>query len=272
MGFISSNLLKLFISIGILLGFGQGKAWSSDDSLIKRIPLEERLILDDLFQLLFSNGDFAYTFLGIKPMCMISYTMQYIRKFPENDRFCRETRQAKKGLDVWKKYQHLFSMGNLKLLIQESYKCEGHFSFILLNLNQCKSVIEKHLSVFQNHFGEKLSTNQILDLLSQGLYFQGEKIDHATLGILLGYPEKDVFAFIDQHTNRRNAGEKSALKPCLLVKNKNPLSPIKPSFFMSKRSQDELDMIKLEYSSGLRELIQIYYSEDFLQKMRMSRS
>jgi len=69
--------------------------------ILKTMPKEDQQTLKDLFQLLFSSGDFAYTFLDVKPMCQISYTMQYIRNFPENERCSRETHLARKGFEVW---------------------------------------------------------------------------------------------------------------------------------------------------------------------------
>ncbi len=256
--------LGVFIAIS---NFGYSYENSPSSLIIKNIPFDDKCVLIELFQLLFSNGDFAYAFLGIKPMCKISYTMQYIRKFPENERFSRETYLARKGLKIWKKYQHLFAMGNIQFLTEESDQYEGCFSFILINPEKCLRIIERHLSLFQNYYGEKIPADELVKWLCRGSYFKEGKIDHQVLGLLLGYPEKDVLTFNDQLKNLKSSKNKDSLRPCYLAVRQNPLTPIRAPYFMTNRKEIDLKDLKSEYAAKKQELITFYYSDDFLEKI-----
>ena len=261
--FIQNWFILLIIAISSIGYCNKG----ANNSPITNIPVEDKAILTDLFQLLFSSGDFAYTFLDVKPMCQISYTMQYIRNFPENERFSRETHLARKGFEVWEKYQHLFPMKNLKFLLEESDQCEGHFAFILINPKKCLSIIEQHLSLVQKYYGQELPAEKLLERLCQGDYFQDGKNDATILGLLLGYPEKDVLVFNDQLEKLRSSKNKSSLRPCHLALRKNPLTPIRAPFFMTNKHEIELKEIKYEYAIKNHKLVEFYYSDDFLEKI-----
>lgn len=226
---------------------------------LKTISVEERKDLEDLFYLLFKQGDFAYAFFGIKPMCRIDYTMQYVNSAPHNESFTRETYLARKGFDIWAKHQHFFPMKNTCLRLHQSDKYGGHFSFVLINPHQCLSVIKKHLTLFQKHYGQELNPEGFLELLSKGEFFQEGKADPTILGLLLGYPKKDVFAF--------NKRPKKKLTPCPLSLHRNPLTPIKASYFMTDRNEEELKDIKTEYALKKTDLVDFYYSPDFLEKV-----
>lgn len=231
------------------------------------MPKEDQQILKDLFYLLFRHGDFAYAFFGIKPMCSIDYTMQYIQSFSDNEKFTRETHLARKGFEVWKRYQPLFPMKNIQFLLKESDQCEGHFAFILINPKKCLPIIEQHLSLFQKYYGQELSTEELLERLCQGTYFQEGKNDTTVLGLLLGYPEKDVLAFSEQLEKLRLSQNKSSLRPCHLALRKNPLTPIRTPYFMTNRNEAELEGIKSDYEIKKQELVEFYYSNDFLEKI-----
>lgn len=236
-------------------------------SVLETIPEEDQQTLKDLFHLLFRHGDFSYAFFGIKPMCSIDYTMQYIKTVSNNEAFTRETHLARKGFEVWKKYQHLFPMKDIRFLLQESDQCGGHFAFVLINPQKCLSIIEHHLHLFQNYYGEKLPADELLKCLCQGTYFKEGKIDHAVFGLLLGYPEKDVVAFSNQLEKSRSSKNKNSLRPCHLALSRNPLTPIRSSFFMTNRNEADLKDLKSEYAEKKRELVKFYYSDDFLGKI-----
>lgn len=262
------RLAQLFFKLLFFTAISlKGNCSNKIPTILKIIPKEDQQILKDLFHLLFRHGDFAYAFLGIKPMSSIDYTMQYIRKFPENESFIRETHLARKGFQVWKKYQELLPMQDLVLLVEESDQYEGHFAFILINPQKCLPIIEQHLSQFQNYYGQKLSANELLKCLCQGSFFQKGKMDPIVFGLLLGYPEKDVLAFSNQLKKVYSTKNENSLRPCYLASSKNPLSPIRTPFFMTNRNEAELEDIKSEYSIKKKELINIYYSDDFLENI-----
>jgi hypothetical protein len=236
----------------------------SDDyhkKLWRTIPRKDLQIIEDLLFLLFKHGDFSYTFFGIKPMCSIDYTLGYIKNFPENKIFVRETHQALKGFEVIKKYQHLFKKHSLQLLLRETKKCGGHFAFVLINRKKCLLIIEKHLDLFQKYYGKKHSPKKLLECLCQGKFFKDNKIDPIIFGLLLGYPEKDVHTFANQSSKK----EKKTLRPFHLTSSTNPFTPIRSSFFMTNRTNKELKDIQLEYAREKKAIVELYYSPEFLE-------
>lgn len=242
---------------------GHCNDYSKVDSTLKTIPNEDQQIIKDLFYLLFGYGDFAYVFFDIKPMCSIDYTMEYIQNVPGNERFIRETHLARKGFDVWKKYQNLFPMNELKIQLHESNRFGGHFSFALINPKKCSSIIKEHLTLFQNYCGKELSAEEILELIYQGVYFQEDKNDATILGLLFGYPEKDVLVF--SNYLKDSSKNKTPLRPCRLAWCKNPITPVNTPYFMTNRNETELTDIKNEYAHKKPEIVKFYYSEDFLK-------
>ena len=112
-----------------------------------------------------------------------------------------------------------------------------------------------------------MSAEELLELLCQGAYFQEGKNDTTVLGLLLGYPEKDVVAFSSQFEGANSSKKNNPLRPCPLALSKNPLTPIRTPYFMTDRNEIDLKEIKLEYAMKKRDLVELYYSEDFLGKL-----
>ena len=254
-------------------------------SFLKTIPREDRKAIEDLFYLLFSYGDFAYTFFGIKPMCTIDYTMQYAQYVSRNEKFTRETYLARKGFDIWAKYEHLFPMLTLRMQLKESDQFGEYFSFILINKDQCLQIISKHITLVQKYYGQELNSEKFLEILCEGRFFQEHKIDTTILGLLLGYPEEDVLTFSKTITldglfsnllcatptpsfqvlkNSKSLWNKKQQKPCYLGLRKNALTPIKTPYFMSNREDKDLKEIKTQYASQKKNLVDFYYSNEFL--------
>lgn len=301
--------LAKFLSLLLLAisSFGYCENISPVFPILNIIPKEDKEVLDDLFHLLFANGDFAYTFSGLKSMCSIDYTMYYARNISLNEKFTRETYLARKGFDTWKKYQHFFSMQGLRLYLEESNDYNEHFAFILINPDQCLQIIKKYINLFEKYYEEKFTPQQYLDLLCNGSFFQKGKNDPIILGLLLGYPEEDVAIFnqkimldktlsslpydtqnkkftssltfstqelgnfLESKKNEISSIQlekiKKELKPCSLSLNKNPLKPITTPYFMSNRTEGELKEIKSKYEVRKADLIEFYYSPDFLEKI-----
>lgn len=271
-----------------------------------QISKEDKDVIEDLFYLLFSNADFAYTLLGVKPMCDISYTMHYAQSISSNDRYIRETFLARKGFNTWQKYQQLFPMKKLRLVLRSSNKFGERVSFILINPSLCLPIIEKHLYLFQKYYGFKLSVEQILKLICEDKFFRSDEMDSEIFGLLLGYPEKDVKSFhrrtilekaksilpIDVRANRNQFFCKisnldlmhlnsitsgtitpdlnqlsKARRPFRLVL-KNPLYPFTTPIFIAFRDEcEELNYIREKYESIKSDLIKFYYADNFLENL-----
>lgn len=256
-----------FIIAITLTGYCDNNNSPNLSSVLKKIQQKDLEVIEDLFYLLFRHGDFAYTFLGTKPMCTIDFTMHYAQVISKDKKFVMETYLARKGFDTLVKYLHLFPMKNLRLQLHESKKLGEHFSFILINREMCLPIIKKHLHVFQEHCGQKLDAEGVLELISQGTYFHEDIRDTTSLGLLLGYPEKDVFGFSAKLKGSTTSKDTTVLRPCPLALRKNPLTPIKTPYFMTSRDETDLKKIKSKYSLKKYELVQLYYEEDFLNKI-----
>ena len=200
----------LFIVISGFVFFVQNKTRSNGQTCVKEfvstLPSEERFFLEFFFRCLIQEDSFGYVLLGGKPMSYYSYLKpksdlnSYSDPLQRLDLFFEGLDDSHmlfhKGLEIWKKYEHLFCGKNIFFDIFEQDQ-ELHFMKV--------SVINKSLMLpkLDHYFYRfKKLDNSVTDaeaLFNDLLYNQKFKEKfysrHDLMGICLGYGEKNADLF-----------------------------------------------------------------------------
>lgn len=168
-------------------------------STLQTIPKHDLYEIKKLFQILFKEGEFAYTLYSDKPMSMSDHLLNEVEQFnfidllslKENclNIFSHNNEPHRHFLErwkTWKKYCELFPFKNFCLIEGKIFNQHRVF---FINLQSFHEVVNKHITFFKKAMNmdidsEKLFTElihnekDILDLLCN-------RTD--LLGILLGY-------------------------------------------------------------------------------------
>jgi hypothetical protein len=161
-----------------------------------KISKNERLILEDFFQLLITTFDFGYVLYGNKPMVMV----QYANPLSE-DSFLFHTLEPhnlrlRKGIECWKKYCKLFpSKGFVFLFFGDRLK-DSFIELLLINKARFIEVVCSYPEKFQSLFGYGCSPSKVLNLISDERANQWfTRLNYEQLGLLLGYGARNAYHF-----------------------------------------------------------------------------
>ena len=153
MKFRRLNRLIILLSILILSGstfFFARKDRSSSAELLTRMTLEERYYLDAFLRNLLFVEDFSYVLFGSKPMSFTSYE-KYVLPFNVSyDYVSASNLKIKKGLEVFKKYQHFFSSSNIDMRFFDDPE---DLVLVMINKKNFLHVFNKYQSDFKQVFG-----------------------------------------------------------------------------------------------------------------------
>jgi hypothetical protein len=281
---------------------------------VQSIPEHDRIILQDFFQSLYADGDFAFTLFGNKPIAMSDHRIELT--FLEASPTARKKAIIQiRGWAIWKKYRHLFPTTQFFMFGNKDQNTS--FSIRLVAKKQCLKSIQGHLALFQEIFGPKKTEDIFDEIIHQWIVHN--VFDNPTfpehyfqcLGILLGYGKSNAEAFEKRSMNydilalapidliKQEADEQltrhihlninnihlpdktydvqvsELIKKIHILKENygytqatyecNPLFMIRVPGFMSLKNNPETEVIKTSYDSLRKELVDIFYSDKFLE-------
>ncbi len=153
----------------------------------QQIVVEDLEVLEDFFEYLLKHTSFGFTLLGHKP---VSYECYWP---PETSEELQGQRLRygllAEGWEVFQKYSHLFP--EKYFFIAKEYDHLSRLSCITLaNKQEVEKVVNKHLNLFREFYGENFSFSQYVDKLPS--VFLEENL---LAGILLGYGARNAWAF-----------------------------------------------------------------------------
>jgi hypothetical protein len=165
--------------------------------IIKAIPSGDKQALESLFRLLFSDGDFAYTLFGAKPMALVDFNVTLGLHGPCDQSTLYDLAIVYKGWIVWQKYKSSFPLNSFTFMDYASPDLDL-IGFVLFNNEKVSAIYDKHKSLMTSVFGDK---NQLAtQLCSHKMDHLWSKCNyHEALGLLLGYAEVNVKRFCEKN-------------------------------------------------------------------------
>jgi hypothetical protein len=154
------------------------------------IPLEDKKALEEFFELLVKDNDYAYTLFGSKPVSIADYNSWNPTSF--------ETLIFERGWASWCKYSYLFPSQNfvLRRLNLGSKYGINYREILVINKQAVLNTLRTHLQLIQEHLQVDFTAEMLLsklledDQLLTKLTQRGDM-----LGILLGYGKTNAINF-----------------------------------------------------------------------------
>jgi hypothetical protein len=181
----------------------------------------------------------------------------------------------KKGLEVWKKYQHLFPSNHFCFLYNND---EDGIKVFLINKKQFIEEMTRNIEDFKAAFGMHITAEGLIDMANiQQQYFLQILDNHVALkGIILGYGKHNSHLFQQRDVLRnaalpkkqeliekkmRNLDEKLGLV-------ESAISPLQfasmPAFACDLMHPETQDLLK-KYALGKRTASSLYQNGSFLE-------
>jgi hypothetical protein len=165
--------------------------------LLKTIPCEEKWLLDYFFHDILFHQNGAYVLNGCKPASLENFEPPSLNTiFFFGNRFFKREVLLKRGLETWKKHQHLFP-SNSHLLICHLDKNNQFYELLLINKHTLLHEIEENINDFRRALGAKMTAEDILHQIENNERSLIELLDHRSdlLGILLGFGRHNYYLF-----------------------------------------------------------------------------
>lgn len=230
-----------------LIGFApicrESKSLQQTDlkQFLSNLPNEERYLLDFFFRCLIQDDAIGYVLLGGKPMafysCFQPKTIIDSAQISPHDKVAlffssmdEEGALFRKGMEIWKKYESLFSGTNVFFDVYEQTD-ELHLIQVSV-INKCLMLplLRHHFDKFKKlndsiEDEESLFQSLLQDYLFKEKFYNRDDL----LGICLGYGENNAVLF-QKMNDLRNCLEQHEFLP-------------------HKKSADRMQMLKAELSS-----------------------
>ena len=151
----------------------------------QQIATEDLEVLEDFFEYLLRYTPFGFTLLGNKPVSYECYLTPRTSEELKGQRL--RYGLLAEGWEVFQKYSHLFPKEHFLLAKEYNHPIS---CITLANKQEVEKVINKHLNLFREFYGENFSYSQYVDKLS--FVFLEEQV---LAGILLGFGARNAWAF-----------------------------------------------------------------------------
>jgi hypothetical protein len=196
----SLQSIKIFFTAFTLLVFLTCCEKTSDP-----LPSHDRRALEEFFELLIKDKDFAYTLFGTKPVSIVDYFGNHPTSF--------ETLILERGWATWQKQKHLFPSKNFELIHINFGRLNGrnHKEIVLVNKSATLNIIKKNINIFHDFLQNDWTAEDILNAITtDNLFLKNLIYKSDILGILLGYgninaqnfeKSKELSAHINEETN-----------------------------------------------------------------------
>ncbi|MDR2539270.1 MAG: hypothetical protein LBC45_01395 [Chlamydiales bacterium] len=215
--------------------------------------------METLLQNMIFEQNFGYALFGNKPVSLAGYFLN-----PSLDAiFFNKKSFFFPVVEAWSMLEknvlcHL--QGNYILLKQVNrVKNDSTFQAIIVNKSSFLQTVTDHLDLFCELLEEKIDPKELLDevILNQKSLWDILKGNRALYGIILGYGEKNSFAFEEEYRYFEEQHGSFDIQT-------TPLSPVNlPDFTIMKDMDIETKSLEKEYIKTLKNLIEIYAKGDF---------
>lgn len=136
-----------------------------------------------------------YVLNGSKPAVLGDFSSPNLRELPFfGGRFFKKEVMLKRGLEIWRKYQHLFPSANHVLLFHEK---DDLFEILLINKKRFLNEVARNIEDFKAILGSEMTA----EILLKKLVKQEEPLSEilknhsGLLGIILGYGKHNSWLF-----------------------------------------------------------------------------
>lgn len=153
---------------------------------IALIPEDERIVLENFFQILISSESLGYVLFGSKPICLSGYFL----KLPPGNMLRRSNNSlVKKGWELWKKYEYLFPHPNYLIFAEDNIRGDKNNNAIFfVNKVNLLKVVTNNIAIFSNILGSNFNSDGFLIKISERQSISELTNFHeGLLGIMLGY-------------------------------------------------------------------------------------
>lgn len=169
-------------------------------TVYNRMNEEDRYYLATFLRITLFCDDFAYLLFGSKPIAITNFSkslpFKYTYEFVSKLNF-----EINKGLEIFKKNQHLFSSSNIIVHLEE----DDDYSYLfMINKKNLLKTLNEHIEDFKLVLGPKTTTEslfiQITENIGKDAFFKAIGQHEASLGILLGYGRNNAWLFHQKKT------------------------------------------------------------------------
>lgn len=247
---------------------------------IATIPQNDRVLLENFFRFLYSQGHFVDVIYGDKPMTSVDYNENYTLNVSKDKTYKENMTLCLRGWKAWKKYQHLFPMKKYHFFSKKFSNGDTCYCYVLINKEKCSEVIDSYKEIFSNFIAHKKSLTEIIENLYISRPEREEDLTkyHHSHGLLYGYGEKNVKTFLKiidlentlSHHNNLPDTKIASLKKeldslrknaCFTKSSKNPKYPIQHSGCITLTPDEKI----VNHCKTHKEILEVYKSKDFLQ-------
>ncbi len=192
-------LLPLFL-IGSTLVFILPKKVARSTKALGHLSLEDRRYLTIFLRSILFADSFAYLLFGSKSVAITNFDkffpFAFSRHFAAKSDF-----DINKGLEVFRKNEHLFSSENIIVCFDEDAEL---IDLLMINKKNLLRTLEEHIEDFRQVLGPGTTTKSLFTQITttSGIYDLLKIIDHhdALFGILLGYGRDNAWLFNEKST------------------------------------------------------------------------
>lgn len=170
---------------------------------LSQMSLEERYCLAAFLRGILFSDDLAYLLFGSKPIATADFEKTTAFRFSRHWLTASDT-TINKGLEVFKKNQHLFSSDNIIVCLEEDANSSD---LLMINKKNLLRMLEEHIEDFKQVLGPETTSEglftQITEKTGQDNLVRVIKYHEALYGILLGYGRGNAWLFHEYSTLSR---------------------------------------------------------------------
>lgn len=165
---------------------------------------EERYYLSTFLRAVLFSDDFSYLLFGSKPIAAAGFEKSIPFNF-SYDGVSALDLKVRKGMEAFKKNQHLFSSSNIIVRLSE----DDEYSYLLMiNKKNLLKTLKEHINDFKKVLGPETTAESLFARITGKEYLSGVIESHeALLGILLGYGSNNAWLFHQKRTISRRLNE-----------------------------------------------------------------
>lgn len=167
---------------------------SRSNLILNQLSDEEQYYLSVFLRISLFSENFAYVLFGEKPIAFTSCEKSLPSFSFSKDFLSQLELEERKGFEVFKKIQHLFSSKNIIVKITED---DDYLFLLMINKANLLSVLQKHIDDFRQVLGSENTVESLYNRMTMGNECLADVIHkhEALLGILLGFGRNNSWLF-----------------------------------------------------------------------------
>lgn len=262
------GLIATTVTSTVFLGKNKFKYREEISSRIAKIPLSERQQLETFLRQVIFESSFGFVLFGEKPMALEDFLeiddipQNFISNYYGLD-YEIKLFNLRLGIDVWKKYRHLFPSKKYHLAIERR---EDGTTVYLINQTAFARTFEKHKQDFVNVLGDDFTLEKLIECITSEKYKVIEKLKRnaALLGTLLGYGRNNSWLYHDW-LKLRKIKIVRPLSPFSKIPNPDLSIPVVPPGFGCNPTSEETKELRRQYKKTRQRIYKAYQKGDFLE-------